>query len=102
MRTVIVRYKVKPDRADENEGLVRAVYDELAEAQPGGLRYATLRLDDGVSFVHLAEMEDGANPLTEVAAFQRFSENVRERCDEPPVVTDVKVVGSFKLFEAGT
>jgi hypothetical protein len=37
-----------------------------------------------------------------VAAFQRFSENVRERCDEPPVVTDVKVVGSFKLFEAGT
>jgi hypothetical protein len=102
MRTVIVRYKVKPDRAEENEGLVRAVYDELRRSQPDGLRYATLRLDDGVSFVHLAEMEDGTNPLTEVGAFQRFSENVRERCEEPPVVSDVKVVGSFKLFEAGT
>ncbi|HEY7629395.1 MAG TPA: hypothetical protein VH817_01775 [Thermoleophilaceae bacterium] len=102
MRTVIVRYKVKPDMAEENEGLVRAVYEELAQSQPDGLRYATLRLDDGVSFVHLAEMEDGGNPLTAVAAFHRFSENVRERCDEPPVVTDVKVVGSFKLFEAGT
>jgi len=99
MRTVIVRYKLKPGRTEENEALVRAVYEELAEAQPNGLRYATVREDDGLSFVHMAQMEDGTNPLTEVAAFQRFSENVRERCDEPPVVTDVKVVGSFKLFE---
>jgi hypothetical protein len=99
MRTVMVRYRVKPDRAAENEQLVRAVYAELAETQPAGLRYATLVLDDGVSFVHLAETEEGANPLPDVAAFQRFQENIRERCDEPPIVTQVKVVGSFKLFE---
>ena len=30
MRRVMVRYKVKPDRAAENEALVRAVYEELA------------------------------------------------------------------------
>ena len=29
MNQVIVRYKVKPDRAAENVELVRAVYDEL-------------------------------------------------------------------------
>ena len=54
MRQVMVRYKVKPDRVAENEALVRAVYEELAATEPAGLRYATFRLEDGVTFVHLA------------------------------------------------
>jgi hypothetical protein len=99
MRTVIVRYKLKSGRTEENEALVRAVYEELAETQPSGLRYATVRQDDGLSFLHMAQMEDGNNPLTEVGAFKRFSENIGERCEEPPVVTNVELVGSFKLFE---
>ena len=59
MRQVMVRYKVKPDRVAENEELVRAVYDELERVAPAGLRYATFRLDDGVSFVHLAIVDRG-------------------------------------------
>ena len=76
MRRVMVRYKVKPDRAAENEELVRAVYEELRRTAPDGLRYATFRLDDGVSFVHIAETEDGPNPLAEVEAFARFQEGI--------------------------
>lgn len=98
MRQVMVRYKVKPDRAAENEELVRAVYDELHRIEPAGLRYATFQLDDGVSFVHLAATEDGHSPLSQVAAFQRFQENIAERCDEAPVVTDLREIGSFHLF----
>ena len=96
----MVRYKVKPDRAAENEPLVRAAYDELRRTEPAGLRYATFRLDDGVSFVHLAsvEAEDGRSPLSEVKAFQRFQESIGDRCEEPPVVTELREVGSFKLF----
>ena len=47
---------------------------------------------DGVSFVHLSttETEDGRNPLTEVEAFARFQEAIGERCDEPPVVTELR------------
>jgi hypothetical protein len=100
MRTVMVRYRVKPDRVAENEELVRAVYAELESIQPSGLRYATFLLDDGVSFAHLAEAQDGVNPLPGLPAFQRFQENIAERCDEQPVVTDVQLVGSFKLFES--
>ena len=59
MRRVMVRYKVKPDRAAENEALVRAVYEELARTPPAGLRYATFALDDGVSFVHLSARDRG-------------------------------------------
>jgi hypothetical protein len=98
MRQVMVRYKVKPDRAAENEELVRAVYDELAGTAPTGLRYATFQLDDGVSFVHLASTEDGQNPLSHVTAFQRFQANIADRCDEAPVVSELREIGSFGLF----
>jgi hypothetical protein len=100
MRQVMVRYKVKPDRAAENEELVRAVYDELHRTDPAGLRYATFRLGDGVTFVHLAshETEDGTNPLAQVKAFARFQENIGERCDEAPVVSDLHEIGSFRFF----
>ena len=102
MRQVIVRYKVKPDRAAENERLVRAVYDELHRTEPAGLRYATFRMADGVSFLHLSttETEDGRNPLTEVEAFARFQEAIGERCDEPPVVTELEAIGAYRVFGA--
>ena len=38
MRRVMVRYKVKPERAAENEELVRAVYEELQRTAPDGLQ----------------------------------------------------------------
>ena len=96
MRHVMVRYKVKPDRVTENEELVRAVYDELRDAAPAGLRYATYRLEDGVSFVHIASTEDGQAPLSEIGAFQRFQQDVRGRCDEPPAVSELHEVGSYR------
>jgi L-rhamnose mutarotase len=97
MRQVMVRYKVKPDRAAENEALVRAVYEELARTQPAGLQYATFALEDGVSFVHLASVdtEDGRNALSEVEAFARFQEGIADRCEEAPVVAQLREIGSF-------
>ena len=97
MRQVMVRYKVKPERVAENEALVRAVYAELARVNPDGLHYATFRLEDGVSFAHVAVTTDGSNPLPELEAIQRFQEGIAERCDEPPVVTQLSEVGSFRF-----
>jgi L-rhamnose mutarotase len=98
MRRVMVRYKVKPDRAAENEALVRAVYEELARTQPAGLHYATFALEDGVSFAHLSTLdtEDGRNPLSEVEAFARFQAGIGERCEEGPVVAQLREVGSYR------
>ena len=101
MRTVMVRYKVKPDRAVENEELVRAVYDELRRTEPSGLRYATFQLDDGVSFIHIAlETAEGHSPLPHVKAFKEFQKNIGERCDEAPVVNELRAIGAFHLFGA--
>jgi hypothetical protein len=100
MRSVMVRYKVKADQAARNEQLVREVYDELSRERPAGFRYATFRLDDGQTFVHLAvtEADGAANPLAGIRAFQRFQEGIADRCEEAPQVAEVQEVGSFRLL----
>jgi len=98
MRQVMVRYKVKPERVEENEALVRAVYDELEEAEADGIRYATFRLDDGVSFVHVAlHSDDGDSPLPQLGAFRRFLAGITDRCDEPPAVSHLHAIGAYRL-----
>jgi hypothetical protein len=103
MTITLVRYTVHPDRAEENAALVRDVYAELHADPPAGLHYATLRSDDGLGFVHLAFLdgdEDSPTPLTGKAAFRRFQEGIAERCSEPPQVTRLQTVGSFRLLDA--
>jgi hypothetical protein len=100
MKSVMVRYKVKPNRAAENEQYIKKVFEQLAHERPFGLRYASFKLDDGVSFVHLVSLEtaDGSNPLGALAAFTAFTAAVEERCDEPPVVASLNEVGSYRFF----
>lgn len=100
MSKVMVRYKVKPERAQENEQLIRAVYEELQATVPAGLSYATFRLEDGVSFIHIASNEtDGPTPLLEVAAFKRFQQEVGQRCLEPPASVELQEIGSFRFWQ---
>jgi hypothetical protein len=102
MRRVMVRYTVKPELAETNAQLVREVYEELGRMQPEGFRYGTFTLDDGVTFVHLASQEGETNPLSEVAAFQRFQAGLGERCAESPVLTHLHEVASYGLPGAGS
>ncbi len=100
MKRLMVRYKVKPEHVAENEELVRGVYDELHRTDPTGFGYATFALDDGVSFVHLVnEGAEGSISLTDLPAFKRFVEHIGDRCDEPPVTTILREIGSFHLFD---
>lgn len=99
MKRVMVRYRTKPERADENQALVEKVFAELAAAGPGGLNYSTFRLDDGVTFVHLAEIEGDVNPLNGTAAFAEFQSGIADRCDEPPVAQGATLVGSYRSLE---
>jgi hypothetical protein len=100
MNKVMIRYKVKPERAQENTELIRAVYEELALTAPAGLRYATFVLEDGVSFVHVTSNEtDGPTPLREVQAFQEFQKDVTERCAEGPVSSEMQEIGSYRFWQ---
>jgi hypothetical protein len=100
MKRVLVRYKVKPDRVGENEDYIRKVFQELKQTGPEGLRYASFKQDDGLSFVHIASIEtaQGNNPLAESPAFKAFQAEIKDRCDEPPVAVELNEIGSYRFF----
>jgi hypothetical protein len=97
MKATVVRYQAKPERADENQKLVEAVFADLEARRPNGFTYKVFRLEDGVSFLHVVIEHDVDDPdsLQDVPAFHAFVEGVVERCDVPPVATGATVVGRF-------
>ena len=92
----MVRYKTTAAGGDTNAALVRAVFEELRIRAPGGIRYTSYRLADGVTFIHIASVETPEdNPLTGLPSFKAFQSQLKDRCVEPPVVTELSVVGSY-------
>ena len=99
MKRTLIRYKAKPEMADENAELIRAVFAELKAAKPDGTRYLVLRLDDD-SFVHVVETDasDGTSAMTKLPAFQAFQSGIRARCAEPPVAQGAMIVGNWRML----
>jgi hypothetical protein len=96
--TKVIRYKTKQESANENERLIRDVFTELAKQNPEGLRYAAFRLDDGVSFLHVAVLDGDENPLTTSTAFGEFQSGVKDRCAEGPTPSDATIIGAYRLL----
>jgi hypothetical protein len=92
--TRVIRYRTKPECADENARLIAAVFEELAEHDTAGIRYTALRLDDGVTFLHVAVLDADDNPLASSAAFAAFQSDIGSRLDEGPYPATATVVGS--------
>lgn len=103
MPNVVVRYRTKPDRADENQALVEKVFAELDAMGDTGFSYMSLRLEDGVSFVHVVVEHPGGGTvsLADVPAFQAFTAGIADRCDEQPVAMGAGVVGSHAFGLGG-
>ena len=94
----MVQYRVKPDRAAENERYIKGVFEQLNRDRPPGLRYGSFKLDDGVSFVHIASHDaSGRNPLSDLAAFKTFTAMIKDRCEEPPVAVHLNEVGAYRF-----
>jgi hypothetical protein len=98
-RTVVVRYRTTPETAEENQRLVKAVYAELAETAPEGFHYVTMRLADGVTFVHVASTDGDSNVLSTLPAFQEFQRQIADRAEEPPRGEPATIVGSYRVFD---
>ena len=97
MRQMMVRYTVKPGESERNAELVRNVYAELNDTKPEGFRYATFRLDDGRTFVHVAATEGDGTPLQSTKAFGEFQAGLSERCEDQPVFAEYEEIGSYGL-----
>ena len=98
MTRTLIKYKTKPAMADRNAELIAEVFEELKAAQPEGVRYLSLRLDDD-TFVHFVETEsDFGSALPGLAAFKAFQSGIRERCIEPPQPRGATIVGNYRML----
>ena len=99
MKQTLIRYKTKPELADQNADLIAGVFAELKAAKPEGLRYLSLRLEDD-TFIHFVEStaDDGSSALPKLPAFEAFQRGIRERCAEPPVRGGVTIVGNYRML----
>ena len=100
MPVLMVRSTIKPENTPDMEAAIKGVFSAIEQAQPEGVRYASSRLADGVSFVVLLELEGGVvdNPLAALPAFVEFQEKLKQWMAEPPTVAQMTVVGSYRLF----
>jgi hypothetical protein len=96
-QNVVVRYKLKADRVQENEHFVKAVYQQLYEGQPGGIHYATYKLADGLSFVHILTYatEAARERFASLPAFRNFLAQAKDRFEDLPLVSDAEEIGSY-------
>jgi hypothetical protein len=94
-KTVTVRYRTRPEAAEENVRLLEGVYAALARLRPGDFRYSTLRLADGVSFLHIAHIDGEGNPLISLPEFAEFQRELAQRCVEPPTPSEAVLIGAY-------
>jgi hypothetical protein len=100
-RVALVRYAVKPNRADENEKLARAVHAELRATRPD-VTYLLFR--DGTDFTHLFvnSHEADSDVLTALPSFKAYMKDFSDRYVAPPEVVriDARLLEAYGLASA--
>jgi hypothetical protein len=99
MSVMMIRAKLKAEGVSDVDAAAEKMFSAIDAAQPGGVRYASMRLPDGVSAVAFLALEDPAdNPLQAIPEFREFQERLPEWLAEPPIVEELTVIGSYELF----
>ena len=102
MSVMMIRTQVRPDRVGDVEAAVQKTFAAIEAAQPAGVRYASTKLADGVTFVVLLELAGdvapGDNPLNAIPEFAELQANLKEWLAGPPTGEPLQIVGSYRLF----
>lgn len=98
-RVTVVRYTAKAERADENEALSRAVFDELRLKKPGNLAYGLFRSGDEFLHLFINTAEADSKILTGLPSFEAFGKQVSTRVVKEPIPEryDFELVDSYGL-----
>ncbi len=98
MHHTMVTYTVKPGREEENAVLVSAVFDELAETRPTGLRYAVFYLPDSRQFIHLYTDEGSTTGVQGLDSFKAFVGGAQDRHEQPATFTRPELIADYRTF----
>jgi hypothetical protein len=101
MTIQMARFKVKGGCIKEFEKAARRLFAGVREKRPKAIRYYTMcRLSDGITYLGLLELDDGANnPLPELPEGKNFQEDLANWIVEPPVRDQLTLIGSYQLSE---
>lgn len=91
----LIRYRVKPEKIEENQRLIEDVFRELHAKSPKDARYLVLKLSDG-TFCHL--FEDSAKAIPSLNAFAAFRRGGEDRRLEEPQVLEATIVGNYRML----
>jgi len=99
MTVLTVRAKMKEEHVDEAVAAVQRMFAAIEREGLEGIRYASMRLEDGLTFLALLEVEDGVeNPLPALPEAQEFYASLPGWYAEEPEVGPGTVIGSYRLF----
>jgi hypothetical protein len=99
MNLLTVRAKLKEENVAEAEAAVRRMFAAIEREGLEGIRYASVKLEDGVTFLAMLEVEDGVeNPLLGLPEATEFYDKLPGWYAEPPEVGPGTVIGTYRLF----
>ncbi|MEV0714253.1 hypothetical protein [Asanoa sp. NPDC050611] len=99
MKLVMVRANVRPERVDDIEEAGRTLFAAIERERLQGIRYASVRLPDGVTYLNLLALDDGiANPLPSLPEARQFQEQLKGWLAGPATSEPLTVIGSYRLF----
>jgi hypothetical protein len=94
-RVKVIRYRTRgPAETEENVRLIKAVFSQLDEIRPEGVRYAAYQLGDGQDFMHVVAAEDGSE-LSNLPAFKEFQQDIADRIVDRPQFAEATRLGAY-------
>ena len=99
MSVLMAQAKIKAEGVTDVQAATKKMFAAINAAHPDGIRYASVLLPDGETFVALLQVDDGAdNPIPGLPEFRELHERVEGSRAEPPSVQPLEVIGSYRLF----
>src|SRR4051794_5527969 len=99
MSVLTVRATLKEEHVADAEAAAKRMFAAIERERLEGIRYASIRLEDGVTFLALLEVEDGIeNPLAGLPEAQEFYASLPGWHAAPPEVGPATVIGSYRFF----
>ena len=94
----MARYTVRPDKLEDVKNAIEEFVAEIKENEPATF-YETYQEAAGSSFVHLMcfESEEAEAAHRNAPHTNTFVDQLSSSCENPPVFTDLSLLGSSEL-----
>ncbi len=99
MSVQMAQVKIIAESVTDVQAATKKMFAAIDAAEPEGIRYASLLLADGETFVAVVQVDDGVeNPIPGFPEFRALQEVVEASRAEQPDVQPLTVVGSYRMF----